>query len=511
MDYYASVTGRVRDGYRQHSYENTEDLFSTIGYKINDDLENRFYLSVTRTDRLLPGGITKEQMDQDPRQVDPLSVAQDLNKEWYYLRLADKISFKSDEEEANAGVYWWHRNLLQRGLYVVNSPTGNNTPDGTQGYYSDNFGIILNSTTHLELFGLKNNLTVGFTPTFETEVDANFQNLSGYEGAMTAHDAEFSINAPLYAEDQQYLTEKLSVLAGIQAIYVQRHFSDYFNNTPSGDQSGNLVFHGLNPKAGMIYELDGKSQLYANFSRSWQPPSFDNMVNFGDDPGDSLEFTPLQPQRAWTAEVGTRGERGRFGWELSLYHSWVRNELLDINDAFGVDRGAVNIDRSCHQGIEAGFEIELLDSLLVKKDREKAVDHVTLRQTYTLNDFHFDHDPVYGDNRIAGIPIHLYEADLLYEAPCGFYAGPNLQCNLTRYPVDHANTLDADAYALLGFKIGFRQGKGFSVFFEAKNLTDERFASAVDPIPDARTVGGPVEIFHPGDGRSFYGGVSWVW
>ena len=76
VDYYASVTGRVSDGYREHSYENTEDLFSNIGYKFSDNLENRLYLSVTRTDRLVPGGITKEEMDQNPRQVDPLSIAQ---------------------------------------------------------------------------------------------------------------------------------------------------------------------------------------------------------------------------------------------------------------------------------------------------------------------------------------------------------------------------------------------------------------------------------------------------
>jgi iron complex outermembrane receptor protein len=85
-----------------------------------------------------------------------------------------------------------------------------------------------------------------------------------------------------------------------------------------------------------------------------------------------------------------------------------------------------------------------------------------------------------------------------------------LQCNLTRYPVDQANTLFADSYALPGFKIGFRAKKGFSVFLEGKNLTDKRFASAVDPIADARTAPGP-KIFHPGDGRAFYGGISWTW
>jgi iron complex outermembrane recepter protein len=97
----------------------------------------------------------------------------------------------------------------------------------------------------------------------------------------------------------------------------------------------------------------------------------------------------------------------------------------------------------------------------VPKQSNRAGDRLSLDQNYTLNDFHFDRDAVYGDNRIAGIPIHVYEAQLLYEMPSGFYAAPNLQCNLSRYPVDEANTLFADSYLLLGFRAGFRQTNGF--------------------------------------------------
>jgi iron complex outermembrane recepter protein len=509
VDFYGSATARLRNGFRDHSYEDTEDFFSNFGYKFDDHAENRFYISVTRTDRLLPGGITKEQMDADPRQVDPESLEQDLNKQWYYLRLADKVSFVTDNEQADAGIYWWHRNLLERGLF------NEDDTDGIQGYYSDNFGTILNSTTRGHLFGHDNTLTVGMTPTLEIEHDADFQNNSGQKGELTGKDAEQSINLPFYAEDQQYVTEKLSLLAGIQAIYVRRDLRDYFTDTDSGDQSDNLSFTAINPKIGTLYEIDRRSQLYANFSRSWQPPSFDNMLDFDDDNPPppfgtgSLVFTPLSPQHAWTAEFGTRGEEGRFGWELSLYHSWVHDELLDVNTADGVDRGAVNIARSIHQGIEAGLEIELLNSLFTPHGKSGDTDRLTLSQTYTFNDFHFDGDPVYGNNRIAGIPIHFYQAELTYESPCGFYAGPNLQWNVTHYPVDHANTLSADPYALLGFKMGMEFKNGVSIFFDARNLTGEHYASSVDPIPDARTADGPIEIFHPGDGRSFYGGVSW--
>lgn len=197
-----------------------------------------------------------------------------------------------------------------------------------------------------------------------------------------------------------------------------------------------------------------------NFSRSWQPPSTDNLVDFNEGPNSSVIYTPLSPQHAWTVEVGTRGEYSRFERELSLYRSWVRDELLEVNDAFGNDIGTRNVPRTNHQGIEASLEVELLRDILVPKQPNRSGDRLSLDQSYTLNDFHMDQNAVYGDNRLPGIPIHVYEAQLLYETPSGFYAGPNLQCNLSRYPVAEANTLFADSYVLLGFRAGFRRTNG---------------------------------------------------
>jgi iron complex outermembrane receptor protein len=511
FDYYVSVSGRRRDGYREHSEENTELLFANLGYKINDHLENRVYLTLDQTERELPGGLTQNQMESNPRQAQtdpddgtPSAEQFNFSKQWYYGRIADKLAYERDGQELDATFYYWHRALEEKGLYFTND-----LEQGIQDYQADDAGISLNSVTRSILFKHQNIFTIGLAPAFETEQDHNFENLGGVAGATIAKDVELSVNVPFYAENQFYLTEKLSVLTGIQMIYALRHFYDQFNNTDSGDQSQAQNFWGLNPKVGMLYEINNDNQIFANFSRSWQPPSFDNMVDFDDGPGVSLVYSPLSPQHAWTAEVGTRGKYGRFNWDLALYHSWVRNELQDLFDAEGVDRGDVNVARSYHQGIEAGFNAELWNS---KKTMDEMGHRISLNQTYTLNDFHFDSDPVYGNNRLAAIPIHVYEADLMYESPCGFYAGPNVQCNLARYPVDQANTLYAGTYVLLGFKIGYAGNWGkskYTVFFEAKNLLDENYAAAVDPIPQ----GGPddAQVFHPGDGRSFYCGFTWSW
>jgi iron complex outermembrane receptor protein len=504
FDEFGAIGFRERDGFRDHSREDTEILFADLGYKFSEQVENRFYLTLDRTNRNLPGGLTKSEMEEDPTQANSLAVAQDWNKEWSYIRLADRLSVRTEEVEFDVGVFWFHRDLENRGFF---SP---DFREGIEQFYSDNFGGNLNFVRRHELFGLRNIFTIGLSPQYENEPRQNDENLFGHTGATTARAVGSSINVPAYLEDQLYIAPRLSILAGAQAIFAERHFKDEFLIDVQGNQSNRQNFWGFNPKLGAIYEINRQSQAFMNFSRSWQPPSLDNLVEFTQGPDSTLVYTPLQPQHAWTIEVGTRGEYSRFQWELSLYRSWVRDELLEINDAFGNDIGTRNVPRTNHQGIEASLGVELLREILVPKQSNRSGDRLSFDQSYTLNDFHFDQNPVYGDNRIAGIPIHVYEAQLLYEMPSGFYAGPNLQCNLSRYPVDEANTLFADSYVLLGFRAGFRQTNGFSVFIDCRNLTNQRYAAAIDVIADARTEPNP-EIFHPGDGRSFYGGVSWRW
>jgi len=504
LDQFGSIGFRERDGFREHSRENTEILFADLGYKFSEEVENRFYLTLDRTDRNLPGGLTKSEMEDAPSEANPLAIAEDWNKEWNYIRLADKLSIRTDEIQLDVGAFWFHRDLENRGFF---------SPDFRQGiemFYSDNFGGSLTFVSRHELFGQRNILTIGLSPQFEDEHSQNYENLFGHTGATTARGEGISLNVPLYLEDQFYVAPRLSVLAGAQAIFAERHFIDEFVSDAEGNQSNRQDFWGFNPKLGAIYEINRETQAFVNFSRSWQPPSVDNLVEFTEGPDSSVVYTPLEPQHAWTIEIGTRGAYSRIQWELSFYRSWLRNELLELNDRFGNDIGTTNAPRSIHQGIEAGLEIELLREILIPKHGNRAGDRLSFEQSYTLNDFHFDRDPVYGDNRIAGIPIHVYEAQLLYEGPFGFYAGPNVQCNFSSYPVDQANTLFADSYALLGFRAGFRQTNGFSVFLDCRNLTNQRYASSIDVIADARTELNP-EIFHPGDGRSFYGGVSWSW
>lgn len=498
-DIFFSVSNHTLDGFRDHSSENDEKFFLSLGSRISDSAENRLYFFYGRLNQDNPSSLTKEEMYANPQQTDAESVAQDWDTDWEYGRVVDRFVVKGDDWQLQMGGYYDHRDQLQRQEFDDEAPLG------VLRFHSDDFGADDAYETTAELFGQRNRLTLGINPTFESEVDTDYQNLNGSAGSIISADRTFATNAVLYAENQHYLTKKLSILAGAQLSYVERHYSDRLDPPADGDQSNTEDYWALNPKLGLLYEWNDRSQTYLNVSRSFQPPSFDESLSTAPD-GDEL-FNRLRAQNAITLEAGTRGKAGPFSWDLAVYRSWVRDELLDLTNGNGNPLGTVNADRTVHQGIEAELETELGRGLLSQGQRNE--DRLVVEQSFTMNDFRFDNDSVYNNNRIAGAPVDFYKAELRYEHPSGFYCGPNVEWNIVKYPVDEANTLYADPYALLGFRAGYKSNKGFDVFLEVKNLTGKAYAATVEPVGDARVEG--YDDFNPGNGRAYYAGISWKW
>jgi iron complex outermembrane receptor protein len=72
------------------------------------------------------------------------------------------------------------------------------------------------------------------------------------------------------------------------------------------------------------------------------------------------------------------------------------------------------------------------------------------------------------------------------------------------YFVDSANTVRTPDYVLGSVRIGYDYKPAkLSVYFEARNVADQSYVSSV-VVDNANA-----RYFEPGDGRAFYGGVSW--
>ncbi|MDB6074999.1 MAG: TonB-dependent receptor protein, partial [Verrucomicrobiaceae bacterium] len=506
------------DGFRDHSTQSNQRFFGNIGYKLSEDVETRFYLSYAHTDSELPGNLTKEQLRSNPQvaQRNPFFrifdyVDSNWHRDFDLFRIANKTTWKlGADSQFSVSSYYAHKELDHPILFVIDQ-------------VSDDFGFDFNYHSNALVAERRNDFTLGFTPTFGYVHDQRFNNVLGSRGAKFADDETFSANLDLYVEDVHYVTDNLALVAGTSVSYAVRNNKDKFG--PSIAASPNNVdqdFWGFSPKLGFLYDLNERSQLFFNASRSFEPPSFGEL-----DVGGlaNTDVTRLDAQTATTVEAGTRGSsaNGRVKWDLAYYFAWLDDELLQYSTGPGLTQ-TINGGRTLHQGVEFALDVTLVEGLFAKSiaatapvsaKSAKSVqpvaaqegDRLVFKQNYLWNHFRFDNDTQFGDNQMPGIPEHYYRAELLYEHPCGFYAGPNLEWVFNSYPIDSANTATADSYALLGFKAGWRSKKGLSVYVEARNLTDEHYAATTDVM--SRFNPFSPAAYLPGDGRSVFFGMEY--
>jgi iron complex outermembrane receptor protein len=478
-DWFVGLHQFGQDGFRDHARQDTQRFFGNLGWRGAADRETRIYLTAVRTDSELPGSLTRAQLAADPSQAAAGNLALDQKRDFDLFRLASRTALRFGSDAGlEIGAFWAYKHLDHPIFQVIDQ-------------FSHDFGADLRYQNERDWGGRRNRLVVGLAPTYGRLDDERFRNVAGERGARTARGETASLNVDLYAEDRLEVRPRLTLVAGVVASRAERDFDDLF--LADGDQTDRRRFDGFSPKLGLLWEARPEVVLFANASRSFEPPSFGELTNVG---GDGL--APVDEQTADTLEVGVRGQAGRARWDAVLYSARVEGELLSLNDGAGNPLGTINADRTRHDGAEVGFDLVVAES--------PGLGSLRFRQAYTWSRFTFDGDPTYGDNALAGLPEHSLRAELAWEHPSGFYGGPQLEWVPDGYPVDQANTLFADSYTLVGMRGGYRAKSGWGVFVDGRNLTDETYAATTGVIADAR--GRDSAQFLPGDGRSVYAGLE---
>jgi iron complex outermembrane receptor protein len=477
VDYYVSLSHFSQDGYQRQSVQSNQRLSANVGYRIGGGLETRFYLLSAQTDSELPGNLNKTQLLTTPRSANAANVAGNYHRDFRLTRISNKTAWVKDGQRLEIGAFYSNKSLWHPIFQVLDID-------------SNDYGLNLQYGRDGQLGGRRNVLIAGFSVVRGVARDDRYANVTGRQGVRTGESEQTALSLDIFIENRHYLTPQLAVVAGAQAARSSRKYEDRF--LTNGDNSFSTIYEQVSPRAGLLYELRPGVQVFGNLSRSFEPPSFGELAG---GPG----ISQVRKQSAWTAELGTRGTLAETRWDAAVYRASVRDELLALNDSSGAPLGTVNAPETLHQGVESGLEWKPLKSW-------------GLRAAYLLNDFRFRSHPVYGDNRLPGLPRQFLRLEALYAMPGGVYAGPNLEWSPQRYAVDMANTLFADSYAVWGLRVGQRGAKGVSWFIDARNLGDKRYAATTGVIADARSPGAGGQNaaqFNPGLGRSLFLGVEW--
>ncbi len=479
-DGYASFTQSQQQGFRDHAEQNNQRLFTNVGWRLNENAETRLYLTAVKTDSELPGSLTKAQLEANPAKANTANITNNQKRDYDLVRAASKTTVSSGDTAVDFSAAWTYKNLDHPIFQVIDQ-------------LSNDALVGLTLTSKADLFERAHQIRAGVLANQGQTSAANFVNVGGSRGALVSQDDQTATNLEAFAESQLSLGGGFTSVLGFAAAHNRRDTTRKFGAVTAAN-TYDRTYENLAPKIGARWDNAAKTnQVYANVSGSYEPPSFSEGGN---------ATVANKAQQALTYELGTRGTQGFVRWDTSVYYAQVEDELLAISLP-GPVSGTFNADRTTHQGVELGFEADVL----CQTWSEKTENRLVARGAWTYGRFTFDNDRTFGDNTLAGLPEHLFRGEFVWQNAAGYYAGPTLEWVPVKAFVDHANTLSADPYALLGFKFGRRVERGVSWFVELKNLTDETYAATTGVIENA--AGLDQAQFLPGDGRSVFAGVEY--
>ncbi|MDQ8697432.1 TonB-dependent receptor domain-containing protein [Hyphomicrobium sp. LHD-15] len=484
VDYFATVTAQETDGFRDHSDGESIRGSMNVGYRLSENVETRFYLNANNVDQRIPGSVTKSVALNSPETAAAGNLLNDYQRNIDTLRIANKTAIRiAPGTLVEVGAFNVDRHLMHPIFQWLD-------------YRYDDYGAFARLSDESRIGGFANRLIAGVNLHNGNTDVRQYVNVRGQKGAQTVDAEDTSRNFSAYFENHFFVTPDVAVVAGTQFLHATRKREVEFGATP-----GETEFNLWSPKVGVLWDVTRNSQVFANVSRSAEVPSFGESVNVGPT---VIPFYDIKAQRATTYEIGTRGANANFTWDLTAYRSEIKNELMCFYSAFG-NCNVSNADRTVHQGLELGGGAAIAKGIIANGANP---DTLWLHASYTFNDFFFDNDKDFGDNELPGAPRHYLRAELLYKHPSGVYFGPNIEWVPEAYYVDSANTLDTEAYAIWGAKIGFDNGGPITAYIEGRNLSDEAYIASASILDRANANS---TLFEPGNGRAIYGGVQVKW
>jgi iron complex outermembrane receptor protein len=502
LDLYLGSSDTELEGFRDHAEQIRRRAYGTVGYRLDGGTTLRLDLGFTASNERLPGALTRQELDRDPRQASPTSVAFREARNYDYTRGAFTLRTPLTDTQT---LEW----ATQLNYQDLDHPLSFAVIDDTTYSWSSE----LRWTLAAPLATHGNRLTVGLQYFSTRQIDVNFVNRLGNRGPRTKDQINIATNVGVYAEEQFDITPVVTAVVGGRGQYAVRTVRDRFltDGDPDRDDSGSVDFLSLSPKVGLVVKVSPEAQVYANASHAYEPPLLLELTAPGQLQGD---LGQLDAQKAWQLEVGTRGTWGpRVAWDVAVYDIELWHEIQNVNVSPFVGAGFTiprfrNVDRSRHTGAEVGVDVLVADNVAPRMGLGTTGDSLRVRAAYTWSRFKFVDDANFGNNDLPGAPRHYLRAELRYDHNSGVWLAPGVEVVPTGYHVNSENVPRdrTEAYTLVAVRAGYDYKPWkLGVFFEARNLADITYASSV--VVDAANK----RFYEPGDGRAFYGGLEWRW
>ena len=513
LDYLASVSRFETDGWRAHSAARRDIQNLKLGLRLDDASKLTFVGNgVELPSAQDPLGLTRAELQADPRGVDPAATQFDTRKSLAQTQGGLVYDLRVDDANAlRAMVYGGHRETTQFQSIPVASQANPLNPGGVIRLARDYDGADLRWTTTGGPAARRWSLVGGLAWDKLREHRRGFQDFAGpadtpilgVQGTLRRDEVNDVEDLDPYLQARWQPAEDWTLDAGVRRSRVRFVSHDRYVVGPNPDDSGRATYGATLPALGVQWAVRPDLHLYATAGRGFETPTL-NELAYRPDGQTGLNFA-LKPARSDSVELGVKAHSATLGvLDVAVFGTRTRNEIVTLSNAGG---------RSTYQNVAATrrLGLEVAWTKLLPDDVAVQVAYTLLAAQYTDAFLACTTTPcsapattVASGNRIPGVARNALSAELGWTPPRGWRASIGARA-LSRVFVNDTNSDAAASFVVANVSAGYVLPLGawnLSAFARLDNVTNRRYVGSV--IVNE----GNGRYFEPAPGRTFFAGLT---
>lgn len=505
IEYSLNVSNFETDGYRDHSSGSKEQ--ATAKFKINFSDATKLTTLINWFDQKAddPGGLARDAGPGEPSAFkNPKRVADAfLNADTRVERSHAQVGFNLEHliNENNSLNFINYVGTRENFQILATNPVGSNAraSEISREFYGSDVrwnhqGNLLDNPYQLT-FGLN------YGKSKDDRSDTNILLGGAPVNILNRNEENISTNFDQYIQGRWSVQENVDLHAGVRRTKVELEIKDDFV-TPgapgNGDNSGKVEYTKTTPVIGAVWKLSPAVNLYANFGKGFETPTFIEAA-FATSDLNSPPNLNLKPSESQNYEIGAKAYiTDNTLVNLTAFRVTTDDEIVVQDNQFG-RVSYTNANKTKREGIEFSIDSQLANNF-------------SLYGAYTLLDAKFDSDytnslgtTIDSGNYIPGTyKTQLYGEIAWQHMPSRFKTALEARYNSKVY-VNDINTDTAPSYTVFNLRAGFEQqiqNWRFSEFVRVENIFDKNYIGSI------RVNDGNSRFFEPAAGRNWLLGLS---
>ncbi|WP_180105791.1 MULTISPECIES: TonB-dependent receptor [unclassified Acinetobacter] len=494
------------DGYRDHSAANKVLSNAKLTWDLDDGSKVNWIVNHVDINADDPQGLNREQLRQNPKQVNDANNTYDVRKEISQTQTG--LTWKkplNDQHELNAMVYMGQRDVVQYQSIPKNPQNNARHAGGVIDFSRDYYGTDIRWTGKDLLPNTR--FTAGLAFDYMDEDRKGYENFDangnfGKKGNIRRNENNTLWNLDPYVQASWNFLPNWTLDTGLRYSNVHYESDDKYVVGLNKDDSGKTDYDKVLPSAAVSWNIAPQLNAYVSYAKGFETPTFTEMAYSKDD---GMNFD-LKPASSDNYELGLKSQNAWGNFTAALFQSKTQDDIVSA----GTEEGRAtyrNADKTLREGVELSWNKQLWRDL-------------SAQASYSYIDATFDAfvpeipnpaDPakpkassIRSGAKIPGIAKNQAFAALNWQPDIGFNAGLDVRY-MDKVYVDDANSDAASSYTVVSANAGYvwiQADWKVKTYVRADNLLDENYVGSVI-VND-----GNGRFFEPADGVNWSAGLS---